>query len=69
MAGPGLRDVIITGKIKERIIAVDTQGRHVYDAVVVDSPPTGRDRQLPGCDQAMADWPSRGRSAIRARAW
>ena len=43
---PGLRDVIITGKIKERIIATEgtsrKPGRLLYDAVVVDSPPTGR---------------------------
>ena len=52
---PGLRDVIITGKIKERIIAVDTQGRHVYDAVVVDSPPTGRIGSFLDVTKAMAD--------------
>lgn len=39
---PGLRDVLITGKIKEAVTRVDKSGRPVYDAVVVDSPPTGR---------------------------
>jgi len=38
---PGMRDVLLTGKLKE---AVDrkTKGQPVYDAVVVDAPPTGR---------------------------
>ena len=39
---PGLRDVLLTGKIKERIIHTDKAGNRVYDAVVVDAPPTGR---------------------------
>src|SRR4051812_33713948 len=38
---PGLRDVLITGKIKEAVPRRH-DGRHVYDAVVVDAPPTGR---------------------------
>ncbi|MBD0021914.1 AAA family ATPase [Gordonia pseudamarae] len=52
---PGLRDVIITGKIKERIIAVDKQGKARYDAVVVDSPPTGRIGSFLDVTKAMAD--------------
>lgn len=38
---PGMRDVLLTGKLKE---AVDRtrDGRRVYDAVVLDAPPTGR---------------------------
>jgi len=39
---PGLRDVLLTGKVKESVVRVDTQGRPVYDAVVLDAPPTGR---------------------------
>jgi anion-transporting ArsA/GET3 family ATPase len=43
---PGLRDVLLTGKIKETVVRGDKPDRaakaHVYDAVVVDSPPTGR---------------------------
>lgn len=40
---PGLRDVILTGKIKESVIRVTKGTRsHVYDAIVVDAPPTGR---------------------------
>jgi anion-transporting ArsA/GET3 family ATPase len=38
---PGLRDVLLTGKVKEA--TTRTSGGHrVYDAVVVDAPPTGR---------------------------
>ncbi len=39
---PGLRDVLLTGKIKECVIRTDRTGKRVYDAVVVDAPPTGR---------------------------
>ncbi|MDY6809205.1 MAG: ArsA-related P-loop ATPase [Actinomycetota bacterium] len=52
---PGLRDVLITGKIKERIIHTDKQGLRVYDAVVVDAPPTGRIGNFLDVTQAMAD--------------
>ena len=38
---PGLRDVLLTGKIKEAVTRRQ-DGRPVYDAVVVDAPPTGR---------------------------
>jgi len=38
---PGLRDVLLTGKIKESVTRVE-RNRHVYDAVVLDAPPTGR---------------------------
>jgi anion-transporting ArsA/GET3 family ATPase len=39
---PGLRDVLLTGKIKEVAVRVDSPKRPAYDAIVVDSPPTGR---------------------------
>ena len=39
---PGLRDVLLTGKVKEAVVRTDKAGRHVYDAVVLDAPPTGR---------------------------
>ncbi len=52
---PGLRDVLLTGKIKERIIHTDKRGRRVYDAVVVDSPPTGRIGNFLDVTKAMAD--------------
>ena len=39
---PGLRDVLLTGKVKEAVVRTGAGGRHVYDAVVLDAPPTGR---------------------------
>ncbi|MFN8034195.1 MAG: ArsA-related P-loop ATPase [Mycobacterium sp.] len=39
---PGLRDVLLTGKIKEAVVRQGADHRPVYDAIVVDSPPTGR---------------------------
>src|SRR5260370_6482447 len=38
---PGLRDVLLTGKAAEAVRRKDA-GRRVYDAVVMDAPPTGR---------------------------
>jgi anion-transporting ArsA/GET3 family ATPase len=38
---PGVRDVLLTGKIKEAVTRKDGT-RPWYDAVVVDAPPTGR---------------------------
>ena len=38
---PGLKDVLLTGKIKE-VTVRQADGRSYYDAVVVDAPPTGR---------------------------
>ena len=39
---PGMRDVLITGKIKEAVVRTGSRGRLAYDAVVLDAPPTGR---------------------------
>ncbi|HZY75318.1 MAG TPA: ArsA-related P-loop ATPase [Jatrophihabitantaceae bacterium] len=39
---PGLRDVLLTGKVKEAVARTDGDGHHTYDAVVLDGPPTGR---------------------------
>ncbi|WP_371308235.1 ArsA family ATPase [Gordonia sp. (in: high G+C Gram-positive bacteria)] len=52
---PGLRDVVITGKIKERVIATDEKGALLYDVVVVDSPPTGRIGNFLDVTSAMRD--------------
>ncbi|WP_253887631.1 ArsA-related P-loop ATPase [Actinokineospora diospyrosa] len=52
---PGLRDVLLTGKIKECVTRTDDTGRHVYDAVVVDAPPTGRIVKFLDVTKAMAD--------------
>lgn len=38
---PGLRDVLLTGKVKEATTRTSGQRRR-YDAVVLDAPPTGR---------------------------
>ena len=38
---PGVRDVLLTGKVKEAVTR-RRGGRLVYDAVVLDAPPTGR---------------------------
>ncbi|MFI5898026.1 ArsA-related P-loop ATPase [Actinoplanes sp. NPDC051513] len=38
---PGMRDVLLTGKVKESTTR-SHDGRRVYDAVVLDAPPTGR---------------------------
>lgn len=38
---PGIRDVLLTGKTKEAVRRKQ-DGRPVYDAVVMDAPPTGR---------------------------
>jgi anion-transporting ArsA/GET3 family ATPase len=38
---PGIRDVLLTGKVKEATTRTEG-GRRVYDAVILDAPPTGR---------------------------
>jgi anion-transporting ArsA/GET3 family ATPase len=52
---PGLRDVLLTGKVKETVGRTDDNGRHVYDAVVLDAPPTGRIVKFLDVTKAMAD--------------
>lgn len=52
---PGLRDVLFTGKIKECVGRTDENGRYLYDAVVVDAPPTGRVVKFLDVTRAMAD--------------
>jgi hypothetical protein len=39
---PGMRDVLLTGKVVEATKRRDKQIRPTYDAVVLDAPPTGR---------------------------
>ncbi|MDX6275479.1 MAG: hypothetical protein QOJ92_2689 [Frankiales bacterium] len=39
---PGMRDVLLTGKVMEATRRSGPGGRPVYDAVVLDAPPTGR---------------------------
>lgn len=52
---PGLRDVLFTGKIKECVGRTDERGRYLYDAVVVDAPPTGRVVKFLDVTRSMAD--------------
>ena len=39
---PGLRDVLLTGKVKEAVVRSNPRTGPAYDAVVLDAPPTGR---------------------------
>lgn len=41
-AAPGIKDVLLIGKVKEMERRRDEDGRFHYDLVVVDAPPTGR---------------------------
>jgi anion-transporting ArsA/GET3 family ATPase len=43
---PGLRDVLLTGKVKEAVTRTERGGRPSFDAVVLDAPPTGRITQF-----------------------
>jgi len=51
---PGLRDVLLTGKVKESVVRVDAKGKPVYDAVVLDGPPTGRISRFLDATQEVA---------------
>jgi hypothetical protein len=51
---PGLRDVLLTGKVKEATTRA-VNGIHTYDAVVLDAPPTGRVVKFLDVTRAMAD--------------
>jgi anion-transporting ArsA/GET3 family ATPase len=57
---PGLRDVLLTGKVKETVTRSGPDGRRVYDAVVVDAPPTGRVVTFLNVTVAMSDLAKRG---------
>ena len=52
---PGLRDVLLTGKIKESVIRIDKNKLPVYDAIVVDAPPTGRIVRFLDVTRAVSD--------------
>lgn len=51
---PGLRDVLLTGKVKEAVVRAQPSGRPVYDAVVLDAPPTGRIARFLDATQEVA---------------
>lgn len=63
---PGLRDVILTGKIKECVVRAGKDGRPAYDDVVVDAPPTGRIASFLDVTQAMAEIAKGGPIAAQA---
>ena len=52
---PGLRDVLLTGKIKEATTRLDAKKRPAYDAIVVDAPPTGRISPFLDVTKALSD--------------
>jgi hypothetical protein len=51
---PGLRDVLLTGKVKEATTRAEG-GTHTYNAVVLDAPPTGRVVKFLDVTRAMAE--------------
>ncbi len=50
---PGLKDVLLTGKIKEAVTR-QVKGKPAFDYVVVDAPPTGRITQFLQITQEVA---------------
>ena len=50
---PGLRDVLLTGKVYEAVRRGSTHRPHPYDAVVLDAPPTGRIAQFLNVHEAV----------------
>ncbi|HWT47634.1 MAG TPA: ArsA family ATPase [Mycobacterium sp.] len=53
---PGLRDVLVTGKIKESVARLNKGTKNpVYDAIVVDAPPTGRIARFLDVTKAVSD--------------
>lgn len=63
---PGLRDVILTGKIKECAVRTDKSGKPAYDEIVIDAPPTGRIASFLDVTQAMAEIAGGGPIAAQA---
>jgi anion-transporting ArsA/GET3 family ATPase len=51
---PGLRDVVLTGKVKEAVVR-KRDGRPAFDAVVLDAPPTGRVRAFLDATKEVAN--------------
>ncbi|MGQ7295198.1 ArsA-related P-loop ATPase [Quadrisphaera sp. KR29] len=67
---PGLRDVLLVGKVYEAVRRTATGrsdgGRPVYDAVVLDAPPTGRISRFLGIGDELAQLAAGGPIAARA---
>lgn len=51
---PGLRDVLLTGKVYEAVRRKGKNKANAYDAVVVDAPPTGRIANFLNIHQAVS---------------
>ncbi|GAA2377516.1 ArsA-related P-loop ATPase [Nonomuraea africana] len=51
---PGFRDVLVTGKTTEAVRRRGKNGKRVYDAVVLDAPPTGRVTRFLNVTQEVA---------------
>jgi anion-transporting ArsA/GET3 family ATPase len=51
---PGLRDVLLTGKVYEAVRRREKGRPNAYDAVVLDAPPTGRIAQFLNVHEAVA---------------
>jgi Mrp family chromosome partitioning ATPase len=51
---PGLRDVLLTGKVYEAVRRGPTSRPNAYDAVVLDAPPTGRISQFLNVHEAVS---------------
>jgi anion-transporting ArsA/GET3 family ATPase len=51
---PGLRDVLLTGKVYEAVRRGEKNRPNSYDAVVLDAPPTGRIAQFLNVHEAVA---------------
>jgi anion-transporting ArsA/GET3 family ATPase len=51
---PGFRDVLVTGKTSEAVRRRGRNGRRIYDAVVMDAPPTGRITRFLNVTQEVA---------------
>ncbi|WP_059010527.1 ArsA family ATPase [Streptomyces specialis] len=51
---PGLRDVLLTGKVCEAVRRRPDGGGWAYDAVVMDAPPTGRITRFLGVNDEVA---------------
>ncbi|NUR84807.1 MAG: AAA family ATPase [Nonomuraea sp.] len=51
---PGFRDVLVTGKTTEAVRRRGRDGKRVYDAVVLDAPPTGRIARFLNVTQEVA---------------
>jgi anion-transporting ArsA/GET3 family ATPase len=52
---PGLRDVLLTGKVKEAVTRTNPDGHLAYDVVVLDAPPTGRIRRFLDATREVAN--------------